>query len=116
MQARPTHLSKRDILVGLLTVTAVKLKLPLHIAAEACEPLFEQPALVARNWYPIIDPAHAQAANTYAGRALRREAITREEYDWVCAVARRAILKPARPESKIAFMRIVENGNGPEAA
>lgn len=103
MIPRPKGVSKRDLLVGILGVTAVTLdKHPaLDIASKACEPIFALPegAMIPKNWYPVIDIAHARAAIAYAGRALKLGALTQEEHDWVCEKARRAIMQGDAPDA-----------------
>lgn len=58
------------------------------------------PALDQRNWYPVIDAAHARAAIVYAGRARHIGGLTEAEYKWVCEKARRAILNDSRDNWK----------------
>jgi hypothetical protein len=97
---RPPGVTKRGLLVGVLAASAAAAGIhpALDIAAKACEPLFGDFVPDMRRWYPIIDPAHARAAISYAGRAFKLGALTKEEYDWVCDKARRAIIhgKPQR--------------------
>ena len=91
---RPTGLTKRDLLVGVLAGGAVAAGIhpALDIAADACLPLFEDYVPDMRRWYPVITPVHARAAIAYAGRAFRCNALTPEEYAWVCEKARKAII------------------------
>lgn len=92
-QQRPQTFTPADMLAGILAVTAVQLQRPaaLDLAAKACEALFgDYPA--PANWHPKIDPEHAQAAITYAGRALKLGAVTKPEYDFVCDKSRRALI------------------------
>jgi hypothetical protein len=103
MDSRPEGVTKRDLLVGILVGAAVAVghHPALDIAATACEPLFEDYPPNMQRWYPIITPAHAQAAIAYAGRTYRAGALTQEEYDWICTKARMAILKLPRAESQV---------------
>jgi hypothetical protein len=94
MMERPPGFQRRDLLVGVLVASAIKLDLhpALDIASKACAPLFEDYPPDPKRWYPNITPAHARAAIAYAGRARGHGAITAEEYEWVTQMARKAIL------------------------
>jgi hypothetical protein len=98
---RPAHISKRDLILGLLTATLVDAQVPgaLRIAAKACDALIGDFAPDMRRWYPVIGPHHARAAIIYAGRAYKFGALSKEEYDWVCTKARMAILRFVDGES-----------------
>ncbi len=91
---RPEGWTRRDLLCGVLAVTAAELHMPtpLDVATDACAPLFAD-VLPGRNWFPVIAPAHARAAIAYAGRALKHGHITQPEYDFVCEKARRVIVR-----------------------
>jgi len=91
---RPSGLSKRDLLCGILVAAlspAVGDAKAVEIASTACEPLFES-VPPGERWFPVIDKAHARLAIHFATRACRFGAITQDECDWVCAKARRVIL------------------------
>jgi hypothetical protein len=90
---RPEGYSKRDLLVGLLAVTACKLGLPapLDLAAKVTEPLFGD-YVPGERWFPLIDPAHARLAIHHATKLARDGYFTKEECDWICDKARKAII------------------------
>lgn len=95
---RPQVFTPSDILVGVLAATAVQLQRPaaLDLAAKSCEALFaDYPA--PDSWHPAIDPEHAKAAITFAGRAFKLGELTKAEYDFVCTKARRAIILGLTP-------------------
>lgn len=98
---RPEGCCRRDILCGVLAVTAAELHMPtpMDVATDACAPLFAD-VLPDRHWFPMIDPAHARAAIAYAGRAFKRGHITQPELDFVCEKARRVLVRglPTRQE------------------
>ena len=98
---RPANISKRDLILGLLTATLVDAQVPgaLCIAAKACDALIGDFEPDMRRWYPVIGPQHARATILYAGRAYKFGALTKEEYDWVCTKARMAILRFVDGES-----------------
>lgn len=92
-QPRPQVFTPSDILLGVLAATAVQLQRPaaLDLAAKSCEALFaDYPA--PDSWHPAIDPEHAKAAISFAGRAFKLGHFTKVEYDFVCTKARRAII------------------------
>jgi len=107
MMDRPPGFQKRDLLVGVLVGGAIKLNLhpALDIASKACAPLFDDYPPDTRLWYPVITSAHAQAAIAYAGRVRDADAITVEEYEWVCDMARKAIMRgnPLEPSLSTEF-------------
>lgn len=98
--ARPKGWTNRDILCGVLASAANELKLPasLDVAAKACEPLWEG-KLHDPKWYPKISIAHAVAAVRCASAAMEAGAISKSEYDFVCAKCRCVLVREQPLES-----------------
>jgi hypothetical protein len=89
---------RRELLLGVFGCGAANAGLYPSIdkAVEAVAHAIPVDGLEKRNWFPVIDAHHAQAAIAYAGRARKIGGLTTEEYDWVCDKARRAILNDSR--------------------
>lgn len=97
---RPKGWTNRDVLCGVLAAAARELNLPasLDVAAKACEPLWTGQR-INDDWFPDISPEHAREAVAYARQALAADAITKGEFDFICAKTRRVLVRNQPTES-----------------